>query len=267
MCYYNGQKVTRAEYIRLKELEKELANYDFLNTDLEIGFEYKTTAVLKPIPGKNDFEIVQMEWGLIPHYIHSREDLEKLRKGGVDPDTGKFKPPILTLNAIGEELLDKVSYKQAAKQRRCIVLSSGFYEWRHIIPISKKTGKPLKTAVKIPHYISIKDKEYFFMAGIWSPFTDKKTGEYVESVSIVTTKANSLMEKVHNVKKRMPTILPEDLAYCWMFDELSDDEITKLATYQFPAEEMYAHTVQKEFIGSLNPTEKFVYEEYPELVY
>ena len=29
MCYYNGQKVTHAEFIRLKQLEKALAKYDF----------------------------------------------------------------------------------------------------------------------------------------------------------------------------------------------------------------------------------------------
>ena len=47
MCYYNGQKVARAEYIRLKELEKLVANYDFLNRELQIGFDYSLNAVLK----------------------------------------------------------------------------------------------------------------------------------------------------------------------------------------------------------------------------
>ena len=69
MCYYNGQKVTHAEFIRLKQLEKALAKYDFLTHDLNIGFEYGLNAVLKPMPDKEDFDIVQMEWGFIPHYI------------------------------------------------------------------------------------------------------------------------------------------------------------------------------------------------------
>ena len=50
MCYYNGQKVTREEYIRLKQLEKAIANYDFLNRDLQVGFDYNLNAVFKPIP-------------------------------------------------------------------------------------------------------------------------------------------------------------------------------------------------------------------------
>ncbi len=61
MCYYNGQKVTREEYIRLKHLEKLVANYDFLSRDLQVGFDYSMNAVLKPIPDKEDFDIVQME--------------------------------------------------------------------------------------------------------------------------------------------------------------------------------------------------------------
>ena len=104
MCYYNGQKVTRAEYIRLKELEKLVANYDFLSRDLQIGFDYSLNAVLKPVPGQKDFDIVQMEWGFIPSYLKTREDVFKMRNGYKDA-TGKFRPPITTLNAVSEEML------------------------------------------------------------------------------------------------------------------------------------------------------------------
>lgn len=265
MCYYNGQKVTRAEFIRLKHLEKALANYDFLGRDLEIGFEYGPAAVLKPVEGREDFDIVQMEWGFIPHYMKNRKDLEHFRKGGSNPATGKYDPPIITLNAIGEEMFDKVTYKKAAQERRCLVLSSGFYEWRHIFPVSKKTGKPVKTAVKYPYFISLKDREYFFMAGIWTPWTDKETGEYVESFSIVTTKANELMAQVHNSKKRMPVILNEDLAWEWMFGSLDQKRILEIAATQYPAAGMRAHPIAKDFIGALNPQEPFDYEELPPL--
>ena len=70
------------------------------------------------------------------------------------------------------------------------------------------------------------------MAGIWIPWTGKITGEYVESFSIVTTKANHLIEQVHNTKKRMPTILNEDLAYEWMFGKLDEKRIAEIATFQ-----------------------------------
>jgi len=265
MCYYNGQKVTRDEYIRLKQLEKLVANYDFLNRDLQVGFDYNMNAVLKRIPGKEDFDIVQMEWGFIPRYLKTREDVFKMRNGYKDA-AGGFRSPVLTLNAVCEELLlpGKI-YRDAALKRRCLVLSTGFFEWRHIHRLNKRTGQPNKTANTYPYYISVKDKGYFYMAGIWQPWTDKVTGEYVESFAIVTTRANKLMEQVHNSKKRMPTILNEDLGYEWMFGNLDEKRILEIAATQYPSEEMQACTIAKDFREVLKPTKPFEYEDVPAL--
>ena len=270
MCYYNGQKVTRAEYIRLKQLEKLVAEYDLLGDDLHQGFDYGTHAALKAIPGKEDFEIAKMEWGFIPDanrwpFIETRQRLTEVRRGYTDA-RGKFNQPLTMLNAVSEELLlpNKV-YRDAALKRRCLILSSGFYEWRHVYPIGKKTGKPLKTAVTYPYFISLPENEYFYMAGVWQPWTDAETGEYVESSAIVTTAANGLMEQVHNTKKRMPTILNEDLAYEWLFGNLSENRITEIAKSQYPAEKMKAYTIAKDFRASINPTAPFEYADLPPL--
>lgn len=264
MCYYNGVKVTRAEYIRLKNLEKSIANLD-LNRPVEIGFEYNHCPVLKRRESEIDFDIVQMEWGFIPHYINTRDDITKMRFGYKD-DMGKFHPPITTLNAMSEEILKPGKiYRNAALKRRCLVLSSGFYEWRHIFPLNKRTGVPNKTAIKYPYHISVKDKEYFYMAGVWQPWTDRSTGETIECFAIVTTKANSLMEQVHNNKKRMPTILPDDLAYEWLFGDLDESRIFELATYQFHANQMEACSIAKDFLAAVEPTKAFEYEDLPAL--
>jgi putative SOS response-associated peptidase YedK len=260
MCYYNGVKVTREEFIRLKQLEKAVAKYDFLNRDLLIGFEYGHVPVLKRTDGAVDFDIVEMEWGFLPSYIRTREDALKMRMGYKDSN-GAFKPPMLTLNAVSEELLlpNKI-YRQAALERRCLVLSTGFYEWRHVFPKNKRTGLPVKTAVKYPYHITVRDKGYFYMAGIWQAWTDKATGETVDTVSIVTTKANSLMAQIHNTKQRMPTILTEDLGYEWLLGDLSEERITEIATTQLPSEQMDAITIAKDFRAALEPTAAFEYE-------
>jgi len=265
MCYYSGQKVTREEFIRLNQLEKAIANYDFLNRDLQVGFDYSMNAVLKRDPEKEDFDIVQMEWGFIPSYLKTREDVVKMRNGYKDA-TGKYRPPIITLNAVCQELLlpGKI-YREAALNGRCLIPSTGIFEWRHVFPLNKRTGLPLKTANKYPYYINLKDKGYFYMAGIWQPWTDKSTGEYVESFAIVTTKANKLMEQVHNSKKRMPTILNEDLAYEWMFGNLDEKRILEIAATQCPAEEMQACTISKDFREVLEPAKEFAYEDVPAL--
>lgn len=266
MCYYNGQKVTKEEYIRLKHLEKLVAHYNFLDVDLLQGPEYSMmSAVLKPMQGKEDFDMVKMEWGFIPRYIKTREEVIKMRKGYIDAD-GESHRPILTLNAMAEELLlPRKIYRQAALERRCLVLSTGFFEWRHIFPISKRTGQPLKTAIKYPYFISLKDKGYFYMAGIWQPWTDTNTGEHVDTFAIVTTEANELMEQVHNTKKRMPTILNVDLGYEWMFGKLEEERITEIALTQYPSVEMQAWSINKDFKNSLCPTDPFQYYDLPPL--
>lgn len=107
MCYYNGQKVTHAEFIRLKGLEKLVASYGFLNTDLHEGFAYGNIAALKPVEGKVDFDIVQMEWGFIPDSwfgkpLDTRAKVKVWRDGYKDAVKGWVKG-ITTLNAGGEE--------------------------------------------------------------------------------------------------------------------------------------------------------------------
>ena len=237
-------------------------NYDFLKRELQIGFDYSLNAVLKPNEAKDNFDIVQMEWGFIPPYWKNREEVMKFRNGFKD-GTGKW-VQYITLNAMCEEmLLPRKMYRDAALKRRCLVLSTGFFEWRHIFPLNKKTGQPIKTSTKYPYYINLKEQDYFYMAGIWQPWTDQETGEYVETFSIVTTEANSLMQQVHNSKKRMPTILSDELAYEWMMEDLSEERILEIAASQFPAQKMKACTIAKEFRSALEPAVPFEYEDLP----
>lgn len=265
MCYYNGVKVTKSEYIRLKQLEKAIAGLQLMDSALFTGFDYSSHPVLKKSATGTDFDIVPMEWGFIPFYVKTREDVMKMRFGYKNAK-GQFRPPITTLNAVSEELLlpGKI-YREAALHRRCLIPSTGFYEWRHIHRLNKRTGEPLKTADKYPYCISVKDREYFFMAGIWQGWTDKATGEHVETFAVVTTAANALMDQIHNSKKRMPAILTEELAWEWLFGDLTEERITEIARFRIPAEQMQAYTIAKDFRESGEPGKPFVYEELPAL--
>jgi putative SOS response-associated peptidase YedK len=264
MCYYNGIKVSRGEFLRLKEIEKEL-NLSKLMRPMQSGFEYKEWPIIKPNEDYCDWEQVEMEWGFIPHYLQNREAVKRFREGYKD-DKGKFHPPVTTLNAIGEELLQPGKmYRDAALKRRCLFFSSGFYEWRHVFPMGKK-GKPLKTSVKYPYHITLPGKQFFFMAGVWQSWTDKHTGETVDTCALVTTTANKVMEQVHNSKKRMPVILTDELAGEWISDGLTEERITEIATFQIPEEQMEVWTLHKDFRTAEEPTEKFHYEDLPQLV-
>ena len=69
------------------------------------------------------------------------------------------------------------------------------------------------------------------------------------------------MEQIHNSKKRMPTILTEDLAWEWLFRDLDEERITEIALYQFRSEQMEACTISKDFRSALEPAAPFTYED------
>ena len=73
------------------------------------------------------------------------------------------------------------------------------------------------------------------------------------------------MEQIHNSKKRMPTILNQELAYEWMFGKLDEKRIIEIATTQYPSIEMSACSISKDFITALNHQEPFEYADLPVL--
>ncbi len=263
MCYYNGIKVTRDEYIRLKALEKRFA---FLNDEMAIhkGFDYGDYPIIRPKAGTHETERVDMQWGFLPPYVNTTEKIKNFRYGYKDP-AGKWKPAYTTLNATSEQLLEKM-YKDAALHRRCLVPSAGFYEWRHVQVVGK-SGKLLKTPEKFPYLIEMINQPEFYMAGIWQPNTNVDTGETTNTFALVTTEANTLMKQIHNSKERQPTILPGDLAEAWLYKDLNDQEILDIANYQVASAEMKATPLHKDFLKRDNPHEEVIYQQVPELVY
>lgn len=105
------------------------------------------------------------------------------------------------------------------------------------------------------------------MAGIWQPWFDTDSKTTINTFSVVTTAANSLMKQIHNSKERMPTILPGNLAEAWLYNDLTDQQIFDIANYQVASAEMIATPLDKDFLKKSNPHEKTVYKEVPELVY
>ena len=249
MCNFMGTRVTKIQFIKLKDIEKELGTLAAMK-ELEImkdGFKYSNSLVIRK-SGNNDVEAVPMHWEFIPVWVKSMDDVKAARKQGIP-----------WLNATAEKLLESKMFRNAALNRRCPVLASHFYEWRHYKP----DGAPKDIAY--PYTVGVNDADYFYMAGIWQPWTDKSTGETMDTFAIVTTKANSLMEVVHNKKKRMPTILTEDLAHEWIMNDLTEDRIKEIASYQLPSEYMYAHTIAKDFKLQENPTAECEYIDLPVL--
>ncbi|MVN91530.1 SOS response-associated peptidase [Mucilaginibacter aquatilis] len=239
MCYYNGQKVSRSELIRLKNLEKAVRNYNFLNVGVHNGFNYAPCAILIPSEDGKDFEIVQAEWGYVPGFVKTRAEANIFR---AKYTTLNFKSENLFLKEDGK----KSMWSSAAKNRRCLVLSTGIVESRHVPKIGKK-GQPLKETIKYPYYITVKGQEYFFMPGLYNEWLDPETSQFVNTVAIGITEANALMKQVHNTKLRMPTILTDDLAYEWLLEKPSEERLSIIARTQIPSRLLEFCTIDPDY--------------------
>lgn len=139
-------------------------------------------------------------------------------------------------NARAEELGAKASFKDAwAKGQRCLIPVTGFFE-SHTLASAK--GKPLS----IPYFIHLPDREIFSLAGIFNTWTDPETAEVHPTISMLTVEANPLMKLVHNIKERMPLILPLEHEQQWLDPKFSAKEANELIR-PYPAGEMHAYTV------------------------
>jgi putative SOS response-associated peptidase YedK len=150
------------------------------------------TQKLAVISNENPGELSLYRWGLIPFWAK-------------DPAIGNK-----LINAKSETILEKPSFKNSFKSKRCLVLSDGFYEWK-------------KDAGKIPYRITRRDGSAFSMAGIWDKWINQDSEE-IHSFAILTTVPNSLMEKIHD---RMPVILDRETEKKWI-ENISQEELVSL---------------------------------------
>ena len=82
------------------------------------------------------------------------------------------------------------------------------------------------------------------MAGLWSAWANKETGELIPSCTMITLPANSLMAKIHNTKGRMPAFLTTETAKIWLDNDLSYNE-RKKALDPVPDEFLDAYPIVK----------------------
>lgn len=195
-----------------------------------------------PIIRSDNKELIQLStWGLIPSWMKDEKQAGEMMT--------------MTLNAKSETVFALPSFKNSIRQKRCLVLVDGFYEWRTI-------GKQ-----KYPYYIHTKDNEPFAFGGIYNDWVNKETGEIINSFSIITTPANPLMAKIYNVKLRMPLILPKEMEKDWINPDLKPEEIRELMK-PFDGNQMEAYTISKLITNkNKNPDKPEIQHpfEYPEL--
>jgi putative SOS response-associated peptidase YedK len=180
------------------------------------------------------------KWGLVPFFVKNLEQALKLRT--------------MTPNCIGEEAFDKPSFRIPIRNHRCIVPVSGFFEWQTV------------NKLKYPYFIYNTNHEIISLAGVYDSWLDTSSGEIYNSFSIVTCPANSLLTKIHNIKKRMPLILNDDQVKTWLNPNTTQEVVLSLVQ-PYNGIDLNAHTISKLITDkSKNANSKevikpFVYEE------
>ena len=154
-------------------------------------------------------EFRPFRWGLV-------------RSWAKDPAIGSRR-----INARSETAATKPAFRKPLRDRRCLILADGFYEW-------KREGSR-----KQPYYIKLWNGEPFAFAGLWDRW-QPPDGPPLETCTILTTTPNAVLRAIHD---RMPVILPPDAYNVWLDPAMRDVDPVQALLTPYPADQMVAYPV------------------------
>ena len=164
--------------------------------------------VLQPSPQANR-EARLHRWGLIPPWAK-------------DPSIGNR-----MINARAETVATKPAFRRAFKERRCLLLADGLYEWQR------------QERRKQPFYIRLRDGRPFAFAGLWEHWEGSE-GMAIQSCTILTTTSNEVVGRIHD---RMPVILSPTDYDRWLDPSIQEPAVLQTLLRPYPADEMMAYPV------------------------
>ena len=162
----------------------------------ELGARYNV-APTQPIPvvvQRDDGRRIELQrWGLVPSWSKS-----------VTTAAARY------INARAETVATSPAFRASFLRRRCIIPADGFYEWL-------RDGRR-----KQPFLIHTEDDAPLAFAGLWAPWRDPASGQWLLSAAVVTTTANATVSQLHN---RMPVILDleSDAWRLWLDPQMRDE--------------------------------------------
>lgn len=208
MCGRYGISVTKEE---LNEYLNEHYNIEILDENITLP-RYNIGPgqdAISLIHDGTKYRVGVLKWGFVPSWSKDEKIGSKM------------------INAREETLAQKPSFRKPFMQRRCIILADGFFEWYRT------------TSTKTPYYFYLKNNKIFGFAGLWTTYK-REDGSSLYTCTIITTKANTLMQDIHN---RMPVILTEESAKIWLDPQLRDLKVLHTLLTQYDSAEMELHQV------------------------
>ena len=121
----------------------------------------------------------------------------------------------MQVNARSESVYEKSSFKEAYKQRRCLIPVNGYFEWK----------KDTQTKKSKPYFIVSSKAEYFAFAGIYESWYDNTLKKSILTCALLTTEPNEMISTIHD---RMPVILEAHEWKIWLDNKSTYTELNKL---------------------------------------
>jgi putative SOS response-associated peptidase YedK len=185
--------------------------FNIKKSAIEIAPSYNIAPTQDILIVKNEGnkQLIVSNWGFIPDWAKDRSIWHKM------------------INARAETVASKPAFKDAFKKHRCLVIASGFYEWKKI------------ENKKIPFYIHLRTGRPFGIAGLYSYWTSS-IKEKICTCTIITTQANELLEPFHD---RMPAIIPKEKEDLWLDPDVADMDMLLDLLRPYPSQGMDIHQV------------------------
>jgi putative SOS response-associated peptidase YedK len=177
----------------------------------------------RPVPGEELRRRLDVyRWGLLPHWAK-------------DPRIG-YK----MINAKAETLTKSAAYHTPFRQRRCLIVVDGFYEWQ--VP------DPERPKNKVPFYFHRADAKPITFAGLYDIWWDKTRSKepdpetLLRTCTIITTEAGPDMVEVHD---RMPVILERSELDAWLDPDQHEPEVLSALLDPAPRGTLLRHPIDR----------------------
>lgn len=229
-----------------QEIEETIKDYERIWRGEQVlfsGFAHPELPVIVREDGRYTTEL--MTWGLVPSYINEPKKAAEVMN--------------MTINCQAETAFEKASFKESIRHFRGLLPINGWFEHHHV------NGKPF------PYYIHDAENELLYLGCIYSMWYNPVTSKEEATFSIVTTKGNDLLTRIHNKPAksqgpRMPLILSGDAVMEWLHPD-TDMNTLKEIMITFPDDMLDAYTVKPIRTKGVDAFSESVIEphRYPEL--
>ncbi|MCA9832677.1 MAG: SOS response-associated peptidase [Thermomicrobiales bacterium] len=193
------------------EVAKEMPQTSRLVANFERIMATMTTS-FNHAPGMSQFVLVENRDGLIE---------PRLMRWGLSRSWSKphhHKPS----NARAETIEDLPTFRGLLASRRCLVPTSGYYEWQ-------KQGSR-----RVPYYIRLIDDPISLLAGIYDAWLNQ-SGEIEASYSLITT---TPAESIAHIHDRMPVIIQPQNVDMWLSRSVRDLMLIRPLLSPYPTDKL-----------------------------